>query len=58
VRTPWGRDQAAQYVEFVKEMINRGVKGAIDQTLNPLPDVTAVERVIGNDSDGQGVING
>ena len=46
---PEGREQAEQFVALVKEMINRGAKGAVDATLNPLPNVTAVERVIGED---------
>ena len=38
-------DQASiQYADLVKEMINRGAKGAFGATLNPLPDETALER--------------
>lgn len=46
---PEGREQAVQFVALVKEMINRGAKGMVDATLNPLPDVAAVERVIGEE---------
>lgn len=39
-------DQASiQYAELVKEMINRGAKGAFGATLNPLPDQNALGRV-------------
>lgn len=39
-------DQASiQYAELVKEMINRGAKGAFGATLNPLPDETALGRM-------------
>src|SRR6202012_5615112 len=39
-------DQASiQYAELVKEMINRGAKGAFGATLNPLPDKTALVRM-------------
>jgi chromosome partitioning protein len=56
---PEGREQAAQYLELVKEMINRGAKGAFGATLNPLPDVRAVEHVVGvGDDDGAEVANG
>lgn len=47
---PEGREQADQYVALVKEMINRGAKGAFGATLNPLPDAAAVGRVIGEDA--------
>ncbi len=46
---PEAKEQAAQYLALVKEMINRGAKGAFGATLNPLPDVQTVERVIGED---------
>lgn len=46
---PEGREQAEQYLALVKEMINRGAKGAFGATLNPLPDAAAVGRVIGED---------
>lgn len=39
-------DQASiQYAELVKEMINRGAKGAFGATLNPLPDESALGRM-------------
>ena len=44
---PQGQEQAGQFVALVKEMINRGAKGAFGATLNPLPDVRTVEQVIG-----------
>lgn len=44
-----GRDQAAQYVALVREMINRGAKGAFGATVNPLPDQETVRRVIGEE---------
>lgn len=37
--------QAANYLELVRELINRGAKGEIGQTLNPLPDESALARV-------------
>ena len=43
------KEQAAQYAALVKEMVNRGAKGAFGATLNPLPDVKTVEQVIGED---------
>lgn len=46
---PEGREQAGQFLALVKEMINRGAKGAFGATLNPLPDVATVERVIGEE---------
>jgi chromosome partitioning protein len=46
---PEGREQAEQYLALVKEMINRGAKGAFGATLNPLPDAAAVGRVVGED---------
>lgn len=52
-----GREQANQYVTLVKEMINRGAKGAFGATVNPLPDQEAVRRVIGDDPE-QEVVNG
>ncbi len=40
-------DQASlQYIELVKEMINRGAKGEFKATLNPLPDEDALSRVV------------
>jgi chromosome partitioning protein len=48
---PEGKEAAANYTALVKEMINRGAKGAFGATLNPFPDVKAVELVIGEDSD-------
>lgn len=55
---PEGKEQAGQFVALIKEMINRGVKGAANATLNPLPDAETVEQVIGTDADGAGVANG
>jgi chromosome partitioning protein len=52
---PQGQEQAAQFVALVKEMINRGAKGAFGATLNPLPDVQTVEQVIGSEPE---VVNG
>lgn len=52
---PQGQEQAGQFVALVKEMINRGAKGAFGATLNPLPDVQTVEQVIGSE---QEVANG
>lgn len=52
---PQGQEQAGQFVALVKEMINRGAKGAFGATLNPLPDVETVEKVIGEE---QEVANG
>lgn len=46
---PQGQEQAGQYVALVKEMINRGAKGAFGATTNPLPDVRTVEQVIGEE---------
>ena len=46
---PQGQEQAAQFVALVKEMINRGAKGAFGATLNPLPAVQTVEQVIGSE---------
>lgn len=47
---PQGQEQAGQFQALVKEMINRGAKGAFGATLNPLPDVKTVEAVIGEDA--------
>jgi chromosome partitioning protein len=55
---PEGREQAAQYLQLVNELINRGVKGAVGATLNPLPDVKTVEQVIGEDVEEREVANG
>lgn len=44
-----GRDQAGQYLDLVKEMINRGAKGAFGATVNPFPDQETVRRVIGEE---------
>lgn len=55
---PEGKDQAAQYTQLVKELINRGAKGAFGATLNPLPDRKAVEQVIGDGVGEEAVING
>lgn len=52
---PQGQEQAGQFVALVKEMINRGAKGAFGATLNPLPDVQTVEQVIGSEPE---VVNG
>lgn len=46
---PQAQEQAGQFEALVKEMINRGAKGAFGATLNPLPDVKLVEQVIGED---------
>ncbi len=46
---PEGKDQAAQFVGLVREMINRGAKGAFGATVNPLPDEEAVRRIIGEE---------
>jgi chromosome partitioning protein len=46
---PQAQEQAAQFTALVKEMINRGAKGAFGATLNPLPDSKTVEQVIGED---------
>lgn len=53
---PQAQEQAGQFLALVKEMINRGAKGAFGATLNPLPDVTAVEQVVGEDTSE--VVNG
>lgn len=53
-----GRDQANQYVALVKEMINRGAKGAFGATVNPLPDQEMVRRVIGDEPAASEVVNG
>ena len=46
-------DQASlQYAELLKEMLNRGAKGAFRATLNPLPDENALGRIAPPD-DGQ-----
>ncbi len=55
---PEGREQAGQFLQLVREMINRGAKGAFGATLNPLPDATTVEQVIGEDSEEREVANG
>ena len=55
---PEGRDQASQYVALVREMINRGAKGAFGATVNPLPDQETVRRVIGDEPTAAGVANG
>lgn len=52
---PQGQEQATQFINLVKEMINRGAKGAFGATLNPLPDVQTVEQVIGSEPE---VVNG
>jgi chromosome partitioning protein len=52
---PEAKEQAGQYLSLVKEMINRGAKGAFGATLNPLPDVATVEKVIGEE---EAVANG
>jgi chromosome partitioning protein len=46
-------DQASmQYAELLKELINRGAKGAFSATLNPLPDENALGRIApGSDLD-------
>ncbi len=46
---PEGKEQAGQFQALVKEMINRGAKGAFGATLNPLPDIRTVEQVIGEE---------
>ncbi len=46
---PEAKEQAGQFTALVKEMINRGAKGAFGATLNPLPDSKMVEQVIGED---------
>jgi chromosome partitioning protein len=46
---PEGKEQAAQYLQLVKEMINRGAKGAFGSTLNPLPTVDQAEQIIGHE---------
>ena len=51
---PEGKEQASQFVALVKEMINRGAKGAVNATLNPLPDSQMVEQVIGIDPEDVG----
>lgn len=48
---PEGKEAAANVVALVKEMINRGAKGAFGLTLNPFPDAKAVESVIGEGVD-------
>jgi chromosome partitioning protein len=50
---PQGQEQAAQFEALVREMINRGAKGAFGATLNPLPDLQTVEKVIGNDDSSE-----
>lgn len=46
------KDQASlQYLDVIKEMVNRGAKGAIGATLNPLPDENALGRIAPEDSD-------
>ena len=55
---PQGQEQAAQFTALVKEMINRGAKGAFGATLNPLPDVKTVEQVIGEGAEVMEVANG
>ncbi len=52
---PEGRDQAGQFTALVREMINRGAKGAFGATINPLPDQATVRRVIGEEPE---VVNG
>src|SRR3954447_7469132 len=43
-------DQASlQYAELLKEMLNRGAKGAFSATLNPLPDENALGRIAPDD---------
>ena len=56
-------DQASlQYSELLREMINRGAKGAFKQTLNPLPDENALQRIAPieelEDFDRGSVVNG
>ncbi len=53
---PEGKEQAANYTALVKEMENRGTKGAFGATLNPLPDVRMVDQVIREDAPE--VVNG
>ena len=56
-------DQASvQYMELLKEMINRGGKGAFNATLNPLPGADALGRIAPDDGldeiDVGSVVNG
>jgi len=55
---PEGKEQAGQFVSLVKEMINRGVKGPMNMTFNPLPDAQMVAQVIGSDEEVEEVVNG
>jgi len=52
-------DQASvQYAELVKEMINRGAKGAFGATINPLPDSTALGRMASENGEPENTILG
>ena len=46
----------------MKEMINRGAKGAFSATLNPLPDENALGRIASGteleEFEAEGVVNG
>ena len=42
---PDGSAHAQQYLDLVQEMINRGAKGIVGQTVNPLPNVSDLVRV-------------
>src|SRR5262245_27281618 len=46
-------DQASlQYAELLKELVNRGAKGAFSATMNPLPDQNALGRIASDDELG------
>lgn len=55
---PQGQEQAGQFLSLVKEMINRGAKGPMNATLNPLPSPQTVEAVIGVDPEDLEAVNG
>ncbi len=54
---PEAAPQAEQYLALVKEMINRGAKGIVGQTANPLPSVADLSRLAAQE-EVQGVVNG
>jgi chromosome partitioning protein len=50
-------DQASlQYAELLRELLNRGAKGALKATLNPLPDENAMGRIVADDGQEEAVL--
>ncbi|AWM39125.1 MinD/ParA/CobQ/CobA-like protein [Gemmata obscuriglobus] len=55
---PDAKEQAANCAALVKEMINRGAKGAFGATLNPFPGTELVEQVIDSGLEDVETVNG